>query len=387
MLEIEGMNAPLTLLDCLDWGVAVTDVTGQIQVWNRAAVELTGISEATACGRSIYPYFPGLERHISPVQLSRSRDNLAATLRWQRHRASTSDDPALVDLLVSLKYLPEEDAFASEGGSAGIWVWGFRVQSVAIEQAHADFIATVSHELRTPLTSVKGFIDTLLDCHDRLKPEQQRHFLLVSKSQVERLIRMVEDVLLVSQIQTGQLQQRSLQHLSLPETFRRVKTEFSDRQRQRLRVNTPTEDPTVWADPERLDQILHQLIDNALKYSADTAPVDIIAERLTDPTGWVRVRIIDRGAGIAPERLPSIFNRFQQNERPLTRDREGTGLGLYIAKSLVESLGGTLAIDSTVGQGTTCEICLPSLPPNQWSAFASRDAGGASAPEWVSSAI
>lgn len=373
------MNALLTLLDCLDWGVAVTDVTGEIQVWNRAAVTLTGIPEATARGRSIYPYFPGLERHISPAQLSRSRDSLAATLRWQRHHAvSTPNEPALVDLAVSLKRLPAGEAHLDG------WVWGFQVQSTAIEQAHADFIATVSHELRTPLTSVKGFIDTLLDCHDRLKPEQQRHFLLVSKSQVERLIRMVEDVLLVSQIQTSQLQHRSLQHLSLPETIRRVKAEFSDRQRLRLRVNEPTEEPTVWADPERLDQILFQLVDNALKYSADTAPVDIIAERLSAPSHWVQLRVIDRGAGIAPERLPYIFNRFQQNERPLTRDREGTGLGLYIAKSLVESLGGTLDVTSVVSQGTTCEIRLPSMPPREWGAVMAEEAES-SVPEWVNS--
>ncbi|MEO0853609.1 MAG: HAMP domain-containing sensor histidine kinase, partial [Cyanobacteria bacterium J06648_11] len=314
-----------------------------------------------------------------PVQLLRSRDDLATTLRWQRHDGGSSpDDPVLVDLIVTVKRLSEPERGADR------WVWGFRVQSMAIEQAHADFIATVSHELRTPLTSVKGFIDTLLDCHDRLKPEQQRHFLVVSKSQVERLIRMVEDVLLVSQIQAGQLQQRSLQHLSLLETFRRVNADFSDRQQLRLRVNTPACEPTVWADPERLDQILRQLIDNALKYSMETAPVDIIAERMSEPSPWVRVRIIDRGAGIAPERLPHIFNRFQQSERPLTRDREGTGLGLYIAKSLVESLGGRLDINSVVGQGTTCEIRLPSLPPREWSALLS-EAPESSSPEWASS--
>lgn len=364
VLEISYMNDTLALLDCLDWGVAVTDVAGVIRMWNRAAVDLTGIAADAACNDSIYRHFPELDRYKVSAHLKRSRTAMAVALRWRRPPPDegASESAPLMALHLSLKPLAPE----AHSPADCLWVWGFRAQPLSLEEAHADFIATVSHEFRTPLTSIKGFVDTLLDCHDRLKPQQQRHFLAIAKSQIERLIGMVEDVLLVSHMQAGPLQHRALQYLSLSETFRRVQTDFSPRQQARLHVSIEADLPPVWADPERLDRILRHLLDNALKYSADADSVAISACCHSLRPDWVQIEIADRGIGIAPERLPQIFTQFRQGSSPLTRDRDGTGLGLYIAKSLAESLGGALELESTLGEGTTCTIQLPTAAGLRW---------------------
>ncbi|MEO0800976.1 MAG: ATP-binding protein [Cyanobacteria bacterium J06642_2] len=398
VLIINGMNDTLAILDCLDWGVAITDMAGVIQLWNQAAVELTGVAADVAQGCSIYRYFPGLDRGMDPVRCQRGRIPMSMALRWRRPPPHSNTSPHLnegisavdesqwVALHVTLRALCSNVSRAAEAEQTQ-WVWGFQIQPLSLEQAHANFIATVSHEFRTPLTSIKGFVDTLLDCNDRLKPQQQRHFLAVAKSQIERLIRMVEDVLLVSHIQARPFQHRTLQYLSLPETFRRVRADFSPRQQLRLHVVAATDLPAVWAAPEGLDRSLRHIIDNALKYSPDAEPVTISAE--THPLGssWVRVAIVDRGVGIAPERLPDVFTRFRQGTSPLTRDREGTGLGLYIAKSLVESLGGALQLESTLGQGTTCTIWLPSAPDTVWVPPEPDGSEPVSMTEWAGSSL
>jgi len=239
-------------------------------------------------------------------------------------------------------------------------VWSFLVeQRHELDQAQTDFVSTVSHELRTPLTSIKGFVDTLLRSSSQLSEAQQRRFLKIVKNQADRLTRLVEDILTVSRIQSGRLKNVP-QRLALPLVIDSVLENLAQKyDAERMRLALPNDLPEVWADQDRLEQILTNLIDNALKYSEPDTVVDV--EARLDPEDdnvlWISVR--DQGIGIPEEKRDQLFNRFSRIDSPLTREREGTGLGLYITKSLVESLGGTIYVESEFGRGSTFTVCLP----------------------------
>ena len=266
-------------------------------------------------------------------------------------------------------------------------IWTFQPRQQQLEQAHTDFVATVSHELRTPLTSIKGFVDTMLQCHGQLSSEQQQKFLKIVKDQADRLIHMGEDVLLVSHLQSGQLH-NSAQQLALPESFQRVLSGFPTEDRDRVQLNFLPGLPTVWADPDRLDQILRNLLDNALTFSEPETNVLVEARLHNEDPNRVSITIRDFGCGMNSEQLSQLFRRFNPTQNPLTRgDRAGTGLGLYITKSLVESFGGRIRIDSEVNRGTTCRIDLPSAPDIRWTPPEPLERNSEPVPEWANSLL
>lgn len=228
-----------------------------------------------------------------------------------------------------------------------------------LDQAQLDFVSTVSHELRTPMTSIKGFADTLLNAGDQLTKEQQTRFITIIKDQSNRLTRLVENLLTVSRLETRR-HKSVYRALDLKSHIDRVimtlkskypKNEFSSFVAENL--------PPVWADQDKLEQILTNLIDNAAKYSGEGKPVRIEAQTTPEDPDKMSVRIIDQGVGIPEEYLNKIFNKFSRIDNPLTRQVQGTGLGLYITKALVNSMGGQINVSSPgAGKGTTFEMIL-----------------------------
>lgn len=239
-------------------------------------------------------------------------------------------------------------------------------EDVALTEAHSRFVSVVSHEFRTPLTSIKGFADTMLAYGERLEPEQQRRFVAIIKDQADRLTRMVENLLTVSRLGARRMGV-TLRAVPLEKVLTRVLHTLQGKgaTAERFDVKLSASLPPLWADPDQLEQILLNLIDNAVKYSPGGEPVTI--EALLDPKrdDFMRIGIQDRGIGIPPERLPTIFSQFSRIDNPLTRQVEGTGLGLYIAKSLAVTMGGTLTAESEPGQGTTFILHLPVATPER----------------------
>ncbi|MBC7881732.1 MAG: PAS domain-containing protein [Anaerolineae bacterium] len=316
------------ILNCLPCGVVITDREGRILVWNRAMSSLSGLSAEEMEGTPLQQWLPDIDRSHASIVLPH-RD------QWLDVRVHGQD---------------------FSGGCAWTFVQEVRQE---LDQAQADFVSTVSHELRTPLTSIKGFIDTLLRSGNQLSEKQQHRFLKIAKNQADRLTRLVEDILTVSRIQSGRLKNVP-QRLDLAEVIDLVLESLSQKyEARRMHMHLPNGLPEVWADQDRLEQILTNLIDNALKYSEKDTCVDIYAK--LDPEDesvlWISVR--DQGIGIPEVHLDQLFNRFSRIDSPLTREREGTGLGLYITKSLVESLGGTILVESQFGHGSIFTVCLP----------------------------
>ncbi len=226
------------------------------------------------------------------------------------------------------------------------------------ERQRAEFIANVSHELRTPLALIKGYATTLLSPDVSLDETETRRFLRNVSTAADGLGRVIDDLLCATRLETDQLRLQP-QSFDLGHKVGQVLAWFEPHARGRsLVADLPAEGLQVWADPDRVEQVLVNLLTNAAKYSPATSTITLQGQRLGDPPHAV-VHVSDEGIGIAPEHLPRIFDRFY-----LTEDSErGVGLGLYICQRLVEAMGGEIWVVSEVGQGSTFSFTLP-VPPD-----------------------
>ncbi len=235
-------------------------------------------------------------------------------------------------------------------------------QTNSVQQAQTEFVSTVSHELRTPLTSIKGFADTILRAHSKLDSSQLRRYVGIIKDQADRLTRLVENLLAVSRLESKKMQM-AIRAIDLNDAVRRVCQNLAVKSlNHNVVINIPNHIPQVFADADRLEQILTNLIDNALKYSPAKTTVTIWANEIKDKSdpkhNLVQINVQDQGVGIDEKHLPQIFTKFSRLDNPLVRQTEGTGLGLYITRSLVLSLGGQIYVKSDKS-GTTFTVELP----------------------------
>jgi signal transduction histidine kinase len=224
-----------------------------------------------------------------------------------------------------------------------------------LDQMKSDFVAIASHELRTPLTAIHGYVTTLARRFDQLPQDEVLRFLETISRQSERMARLVEDLLLVSRIEAGTIRINVLP-VQLGSLLEGTVESLGPEERSRIRLEVMEPPGPVGLDPDRLAQVLRNLIGNALKFSPPASPVFVRAAVQNDE---LRLSVTDRGVGIPAEHLPHIFDRFHQAGAVLTRQAEGAGLGLYITKRLVEAMGGRIDVSSSLGLGSTFEIFLP----------------------------
>jgi two-component system phosphate regulon sensor histidine kinase PhoR len=226
-----------------------------------------------------------------------------------------------------------------------------------LERVRAEFVANVSHELRTPLTAITGYLETLADgaLDD---PAHARQFVETAHAHAWRLGRLVDDLLQLSNVESGQLV-LALEPLALRDVAAGVVTMFEQpAAEKRLRLeNGVAGDVRVRADRDRLVQVLINLVDNAVKYTPEAGRVAIAAARR--PDGLVEVSVTDTGIGIPSTDLPRLSERFYRVDRARSRALGGTGLGLSIVKHLIHAHRGELRIDSELGKGTTVRFTLP----------------------------
>lgn len=226
-----------------------------------------------------------------------------------------------------------------------------------VERVKDDFLLTVSHELRTPVTSVKGFAEMLAGQGNSLDATQREAVEAISESAVG-LSALIDDLLDLARSDAGRLrikpQPTDLRPL-LDRVARQMRPRFNSRG-QRLTVSTPKRLPQVKADPERIAQVLANLLGNAAKY----APADSAVRLSAEQNGrTVAIEVSDEGQGMSAEELEHVFERFWRADSSETQPVGGSGLGLAIARSLVELHGGKVSVDSAPGEGTSFRFTLP----------------------------
>jgi signal transduction histidine kinase len=224
-----------------------------------------------------------------------------------------------------------------------------------LDQMKSDFIAITSHELRTPITAIRGFVKTLLRNRERLTGEQIASFMNIIDRQSERLARLVEDLLFVSRIEAGTIRLQ-MEEVEFASFLKDVVDALTPQGRTRVWLEVDPGTGRVVIDPNRLEQVVRNLIENALKFSPTDSQV-FLRGKIEDSR--VQVSVADQGIGIRKEDIPRIFERFHQAGQVMTRETEGAGLGLYITKRLIEAMDGDIAVASTPGDGTTFTVTLP----------------------------
>ncbi len=219
-----------------------------------------------------------------------------------------------------------------------------------------DFVAAASHELRTPLTSIIGYVSTLkgelgADAATRVE------FAAAAEAQAKRLMRQITNLLSAASLQEGS-RPIVLEHVDFDQLARQVAHQLPGGA-ERVRVQVPPDEAVVVADRGRLEEILTSLLDNALKYSDGGSRVEVGAAK---SEGSFRFWVRDRGIGIDPADQEAIFERFHQADQTSTRRYGGVGLGLFLARGLVQELGGSIEVESTPGAGTTFTVTIPVVP-------------------------
>lgn len=225
----------------------------------------------------------------------------------------------------------------------------------ATQELKDDFVATVSHELRTPITPIKGFLMTLLREDVTIPEREQKQYFAMMLRQSERLERLVEDLLDASRIESGSLIVETTV-VDVAQLGRQILEGYTHSNKEReFRFSSSSQTVLAKANAARLEQVVTNLIQNALRYTAEQEPIELVVR---EEGAEVVVAVRDRGPGIPYDEQEMIFERFYRLGHHLTREQGGTGLGLYIARRLTEAMGGNLSLNSRLGQGSTFLIHL-----------------------------
>ncbi len=337
-----------SLFDRMVEGIIVVDGEGRIRLSNRAAGELFGFPGASV-GKSLLE----ATRHHEVAALA-TRLNGESEVLGHELRVDGTGSPRFLQINALALRDPQG---ASDGA---IFVFHDLTRLRQLEAVRQEFVANVSHELRTPLSLVKSATETLLD-GAKDDPAALVRFLEIIDRHANRLTLLIDDLLLLSSLDSGFLRLQ-LQSVSLRAAVRDVIDDH--RAKAAVRSILLEEDVSpeiiVQADPDRLRQVLSNLVDNAIKYGKPDGKVLVGAALRQD--GRIDVTVQDDGPGIPEEAKSRIFERFYRVDKARSRDQGGTGLGLAIVKHVIQAHGGEVHVDSTVGQGSTFSFSLPGVP-------------------------
>lgn len=338
-LEVEQAKINAVLLH-MNEGVMILDAQGRIVVTNHSALDLFQIEDESIIGQRI----------IRVIRYHQIND------LWQEYIESGQDQAELLELsdqnkLIQVSLTPLDESV--QGHS--LIVFQDLTQIRHLQTIRRDFISNISHELRTPLASLKALAETLqISALD--DPVAARRFLARMDTEIEALAQMVSELLELSQIESGQVPlnlERTEANKILGTVIERLAVQ-AERADLSLKARFTNEPNHIMADTPRLEQVLVNIIHNAIKF---TPPEGKIRCSVHPMDQWVIIKIKDNGEGIPKEDLPRIFERFYKTRRP--NSKSGTGLGLSIAKHLVEAHGGKIWVESQLDQGTTFHIALP----------------------------
>jgi hypothetical protein len=381
----------LVFADELPDGVVVADEAGRIIVFNRVAARLTGLDPAEVIGKFVFD--------VLPLRDGEGRDwwvyadpyhGLPTRTRHPERSLYLADG---TEILVSIGYVRgPRGARPPQGGSGGMGpprsggglggggappppglalkklVISLRgaQQRERLERSRAELVSTVAHELRSPLTSVKGFTATLLNKWGRFTDDQKRVMLETVNADADRVTRLITELLDVSRIESGRMEVHR-QLVDVPDRARKIiagRVAAGDAE-DRFRLEVLEGLPETWLDADKIDQILGNLVENAVRHGAGIVTIVVEPARLEgeDDPAAVAVSVRDQGEGISPDVAPRVFRQFWRG-KPRGGSRRGqhgggTGLGLYIVKGLVEAHGGTICVRRAPGGGAEFRFTVP----------------------------
>jgi len=330
-------------------GILTVAADGTVRTWNTALERMTGYSAAEMVGSA----------RLTDLLLRDAADEHVPLSRWAELGESFPSDVQISPRSGETRWLScsYTQVADSEGApSTLIVVARDATEAREVERLKDDFVATVSHELRTPLTPIKGWAATMLQLGDRLEYSQREEGVKAILRHAERLEQLITNILEVTKIERGLLDRRDTM-VEVPCVVSKVVTDFQASHPGRaIRLEVRGGELRTHGNELWTEQIVTNLVSNALKYSPAGEPVDVV---VSAGEGRIEVTVTDRGPGIPAHEAELIFERFKRLGDHMTRTTSGSGLGLYIARQLAHAVGGELSLTSGLRGGTTFSLTLP----------------------------
>ncbi len=345
-VAIEFKTQQEALFNSMVEGLVVLDERGRILLANRAFTELFGLATDVR-SRTL---LEALRLH-EVADLAASLDTRPQVLGAELHLSRPTERWLQVNGAAIFNGLGQRHG--------AILVFHDLTRLKELENVRKDFVANVSHELRTPLSLIQGYVETLLD-GAKDNPDVAVKFLETIERNAARLRSLIEDLLVISELESGRVKLR-LEPISLRSVVQKVLGDFKSRAEDKaIQLLDAVPELGVSADPGRVEQVLGNLVDNAIKYGRAGGQVKVGGR--VNEAGQVEVCVHDDGQGIPPESLNRLFERFYRVNKARSREQGGTGLGLAIVKHIVQGHGGRVWAASQPGQGATFYFTLPSDP-------------------------
>jgi len=365
------VSGSLVSADELPDGVVVADGVGRIIVFNRIAARLTGLDPSEVTGKFVFDVLPLRDADGQDWWLCADPyHGLPIRTRHPERSLYLADG---TEILVSVGYVREDRPKGGARSSRAVrrLVISLRgaTQRERLERSRAELVSTVAHELRSPLTSVKGFTATLLNKWGRFTDDQKRVMLETVNADADRVTRLITELLDVSRIESGRMEIHR-QLVDVPDRARKIisgRVAAGDAE-DRFRLEVLGGLPETWLDADKIDQILGNLVENAVRHGAGLVTIVVEPARIegeegpADAAAAVAVSVRDQGEGIAPDVAPRVFRQFWRGKPRGGRRGQhggGTGLGLYIVKGLVEAHGGTICVRRAPGGGAEFRFTVP----------------------------
>jgi two-component system, OmpR family, sensor histidine kinase VicK len=358
-----------SILESVGDGIFGIDLNGGITFVNPAAAQMLGYKPTELLGRNMHelihhtmadgnPYPP----EDSPIRnslLNRNTARISNEVFWRKDGTSFP-----VEYVARPQIDSNTNDHKDQGKAVGVVVaFTDTTERRALDRMKDEFISTVSHELRTPLTSLRGALGLLSGGALSARPEKMQQMFEIAINNTDRLVRLVNDILDLERIGSGKAELQ-LTMSSAEDLLRRAVTQQQTRTpRPNIRIFYSANGVSVWADPERILQVLNNLISNAIKFSPPASEIHLTARSLDENEALIEVA--DQGRGIPSDKLEHVFDRFQQGDASDSRAIGGTGLGLAICRSIINQHGGRIWATSILGKGTTVHFTLPTRPSNR----------------------
>ncbi|MEE8449536.1 MAG: ATP-binding protein, partial [Thermodesulfobacteriota bacterium] len=334
-------------------GIIAVNARGEVILINDAATKITRLSEKEAIGKGIEEVFcyPG-SKERNPLLMSLTGGEVQLDHNFNLITSTGERLP------LSVACTPILDKKGKVSGCVAV----FRdvTELREIENMKTEFVSTVSHELRTPLTSIKGSIGLILGGVAGEVNDEVAELLTIAQNNTDRLIRLINEMLDVSKIESGKIQmnKESLAVDTLvKKALERIKG-YANECQVKLKCQLPEQIPLVLADRDRIEQVITNLLSNAIKF---TPAGGVVTLEVTDESESVNISVADTGIGIPEGQLEKIFDKFHQVDQSTIRQKGGTGLGLSICYAIVSEHGGKIWAESTEGEGSSFNFTLPKL--------------------------
>ncbi|CAG7643223.1 Sensor histidine kinase WalK [Paenibacillus solanacearum] len=347
-LNEEEKEKLASILSNMNDGLIATDDRGRVILVNRRAKQILQVNEDATLGLTLSDLLG-----IAPDKLKEAEGSEDKTTMLQFYNDS-DEEP----LYVRVTYTGIHSRGKGYGSTGTIAVLQDVTGQEKLEQSRREFVANVSHELRTPLTTIKSYLEALEDGALE-EPQLASKFVNVARNETERMIRLVTDLLQLSRLDSKQATLHK-EPTDVVEMLEEVADRFSFQLEQRsiaIDIDVAPGVMYIMLDRDRIDQVLDNLVSNAIKYTPEGGHIRIIAGR-PDPQ-QLEICVQDNGIGIPRKDLNRIFERFYRVDKARSRSMGGTGLGLSIAREIVKAHGGTIHLDSEFGQGTRVTFTLP----------------------------